>query len=334
MDRSTSRDCYNGGYRPSKSFPLETVDEDVEQSLLSSSTLSGGGVSLTSPLKLFQSSDRGAPVSYGAIPAQNIVWVESGIELTSPDSTGSLSTSGSSGNLPRDNTYTTPNGAKLGHSSTSQSGSFQQLSSAKMGHSDSFGSLGSASAGAGGTVAVSGSASGKYPQGTASSKQRANVDSTFSAPMGTYFTELKDSSGGGSIKSNQSRSFSPMRNPQAVPAMYFQINRSDTEDYYDSAYMRSQNPLTRFFSRWWNKGWGGTGYGSHTVLTPEGFVSRESSGCSSLMEYISAEVAVILLLYIVNKAGQEMVWIDICYVRSVLTKLISVSFRPCRPFRP
>ena len=121
-----------------------------------------------------------------------------------------------------------------------------------------------------------------------------------SVPTGAYFTELKDSS-------QPNRKFSPVnhsssKDSQTVSPLYFQINRSESDEYYDPRFAQRSSFVWRFLNSCL--------YGSHS-LTPETLLKEDNNGgfgwcgCSCL-DYISPEVLVILLLYIVNKAGQEM----------------------------
>ena len=133
-------------------------------------------------------------------------------------------------------------------------------------------------------------------------KPRGGVDSYQSGQMGSYFTDLKDTSsvGAGKFTTN----FSPMRNTQPVPPMYFQINRSESEDFFEPSFMRNQNPFIRYINSCCYR-WGNSGYSSISASAGMGS-AQDYSGMFSFLDFISVEVAVILLLYIVNKAGQEM----------------------------
>lgn len=271
-----NRDFFGGEFKAPKGVPLETVEEDPEHSLLSSSTMSGGGGggSLSTPLR-GQAPSATRATSYGAIPAQNIVWVESGIELTKPETLG-IHESSSTGSLVRESIHRSGSVGKndLDFSSTPLTLSSNNVSlSSRSGRSDSIGYL-SSSGGGSGNTSISGS--GKHL--SSSSLKSRGVDSYPSGQLGSYFTDLKDTSSGGSGKFTSN--FSPMRNTQAVPPMYFQINRSESEDFYEPSFMRNQNPFIRYFNRCCY-GWGGSGY--NTIPSPSawmGSTQQENSECS------------------------------------------------------
>jgi hypothetical protein len=119
-------------------------------------------------------------------------------------------------------------------------------------------------------------------------------------PLGSYLTELKDSSeksnfqkgvGVGALGTTAGR-----QGP--VQPLLLHINRSESDDYYESQYSaRFRNSLWSCIYR--------CVFGE-SVLTPDGMVKQEGTGFCGCLDYISSEVHVILLLYIVNKTGQEL----------------------------